>query len=1038
MRVRLCGPLTVERSGPDGHGVPVALPPSERARALLAWLALHPGPHPRSLVAAELWPAATPESARANLRTAVWAIRAAWRDDDLALETTRTTLSLRDVAVDVADPETDGTLVDLLPGLEDEWVQRARADLTDRRARWLAAEAERAEGDGDLATALRWSRRLAELLPLDESAHRTLVERLLRAGERAGAVVETRDFAERLHEELGVRPSPATRAVHARARSGAGAEPAPAVFGRAEELRWLMDRWRKAADGRGQVVVLVGEAGIGKTTLLRELSRRVSALGAHAVTAAGIDVAGETPFAAWLELARMLAAGVRPVPPSATWPAELNRLSPGLGARLGHPEQPATATAPEIERLRVFEALLRLVEWSCAERPTLLAIDDAHRADRVSLRLAAYVGRRLAGSPALLVLTRREGVRRPDLDALLADLVGHGVSVDELTVPPISDSAAGALARSLHPLDGDRVDRIVAAAEGNPLLAVEAARAMVAGGHGPPPNLRAAVVATVSRLPAPTVALVELLAAAGRPLWPAELRCLGASNHADAVATSEGLLVRREGRLGFRHELLRAAVYATLADAEGLHDRLADGIDPTEHVERAHHLAAAGRRQESARELTAAALRARAVGAVDEAIELMVQAVDLDPTDGGLWLELEESYALAHRRRDMDEAWQQALDRLPSEALIDAWCRRGRQFRTVTCYPEESRIAYGTAHRLATPETDPAVLAETYVGMAWADAVTGSGDDFERLLEEARQLVEVGPRMRADTLEVQLLGLIRRGRFREAVALVADPDDPLARVVDEFPDRRYSVLGNAAAALVYVGDDEGALAMLQRARAGPALTALELKTLSAEAELLARLGRHDEAAAAADQVQDWADRLDDPVLAATTTHDRGLLAMAAGRYDEAADLIGQALARGAAVSRVGAGLTRAEALALAGDPGTAARQLRAALLEPVGRSDQAWTLVPRVAWVQALIAHAAGDSVLARRRLDEASAGWRRISVTTRDDAGEEYLASLVDLGRPPITGMIEPSRELARIAALAAQIGATAPSPTPAPTSAR
>src|SRR5204862_5372051 len=127
---------------------------------------------------------------------------------------------------------------------------------------------------------------------------------------------------------------------------------------------------------------------------------------------AGMEVAGEPPLAAGLDLAGTLAGGVRQVPAAATWPAELNRLSPGLGARLGHPQQPPPATAPELERLRVFEALLRLVEWSCTERPTLLAIDDAHRADRASLRLAAYVGRRLQSLPCLLVIVRREGVRR--------------------------------------------------------------------------------------------------------------------------------------------------------------------------------------------------------------------------------------------------------------------------------------------------------------------------------------------------------------------------------------------------------------------------------------------------------------------------------------------------------------------------------------------------------------------------------------------------------------------------------------------------
>lgn len=574
--------MTAERAG-----VPVALPTSERARALLAWLALHPGRQARTAVAAALWPGVEAARARANLRTALWALPPVWRGPDGPVRITRADLTLVDVATDTDELPADRPPPELLPELDDDWVFRARAELTDRWAGLLAERADRAENDGAVAAAARWTRWLTELRPLDEAAHRLLVERLLRAGERAEAVLTARAFADRLHAELGVRPAPATRAVHARARAGHRVGRRVPIFGRAAELTWLWQRWREAADGDGQVVLLTGEAGIGKSTLLAELARRIADQGGRAATAAAIDVAGETPFAGWLELARTLTAGVRRAPVAAPWPAELNRLSPGLGARLGHPEPPQPIGAPELERLRVVEALLRLVEWVCAERPTLLALDDAHRADRASLGLAAQLGRRLPELPALLLLVRRDGVRRPDLDALLADLSGHGTPVHTLTVPPIGDAEIAALVRASHDLAADRVAEVVETAEGNPLLAVEAARALVAGGSGPPPNLRAAVAGTLGRLTPPTRELVELLAVAGRPLRPAELRRLGVPAGPEAVGGSEGLLVRRDGRLGFRHELLRAAAAAELADPADLSDRLAEAIEPAEHVERA-------------------------------------------------------------------------------------------------------------------------------------------------------------------------------------------------------------------------------------------------------------------------------------------------------------------------------------------------------------------------------------------------------------------------------------------------------------------
>jgi tetratricopeptide (TPR) repeat protein len=737
--------------------------------------------------------------------------------------------------------------------------------------------------------------------------------------------------------------------------------------------------------------------------------------------AAGLDVAGETPFAAWLDLAKGIVATVPRAPVTASWPAELNRLSPLLGGRLGHRQHPPPATAPELERLRVFEAVLRLVEWSCADRPTLLAIDDAHRADRASLRLAAHVGRRIGDLPVLLVLTRRAGARSPELDVLLADLHSRAVPVSELELSPITDAEVAALACSLHALDDGRVRDVVAAAEGNPLLAVETTRSLVAGDAGPPPNLRTAVRASMGRLPESATQLVQLVAVAARPLHRDELHRLGVTDAAahEAVVSSEGLLHHAEGRVGFRHELLRTAVYADLPDPTGLHDRLAGALDPTQLVEIAHHLATAGRRQEAATTCAEAAARARSMGAVAEAAELLARAVDLSPDDGRLWLELEEALAWLRRRPETDSAWDTALRLLPPDEHAEAWCRRGHQLRTVLCSPEASLRAYRTAEELLPPGAPPLVRARILIGRAWGDAVAGTGSEFEVLLEQARALApEADAELDADLVEIRMQGLIRQGRFAEAVATIRSTgiDGALAG----SPHRAYTVWLNAACALVCTGDLDGALDLVDRAAAATRdLEVLLVACLAARAQILARMGRHDEARQEARRQQECADRLDAPVLSATARHDSGLVALAADRFTEAAELLGRALAEGAAVSRVSAGLFRAEALARAGDPAGATGQLRAALLEPVGRADQPWSLVPRVAWVQALIAVAASEPTAARRRLDESAEAWRRVSTRAVDSDGDGFLASLVDLGRPPVVGLVEPARELDRIAGL-------------------
>jgi DNA-binding SARP family transcriptional activator/tetratricopeptide (TPR) repeat protein len=1031
LRLWLCG-----RFAGDLDGDPLVMPAADRARALIGWLALHPGRHQRAVVAARLWPDVPQDSARASLRTAVWSVRQSWGPlADEVLEASRTSLGWRDgqVWVDaLADPlEHDG---EVLPGVDDDWARAAREEHRDRVLHELERRAAAAEAEGRFADAVRWSRKRSALRPLDEVAHRDLLRRLEATGDRAGAVVAAREFTALLRTELGVRPSPATRAAQSSFR-GAGGGGIPArLFGRRSELASLMGAWRAAAGGRGSVLVLTGEAGIGKTTLLAELAHRVGLAGGRCAIGAGGDVGGETPFVAWLELVRALLATVAAPPASARWPVELSRLSPELGARLGRPEPPATVAAPELERLRVFESTLRLVEWSCADRPALIALDDAHSADRASLRLTAHIGRRLAGLPLLLVLTRRDRPARPELDALLADLGGRHTPITEVDLGPIADADVAALAAAAVPpgTDQDVVRRVVGAAEGNPLLAVESARALATGHGGPPPSLRAGVRAMVGRLPRAGRELAQLLAAAGRPVTSAELQALGVDELPAAVAAAvdAGLLSSRAGRLGFRHGLLRDVVYADLADPPSAHLAVAAALEEGDRAEIARHLALGGRPAEAARAWAAAAAYARSVGALTEAAGFLTRAVECSPRDGELWLDLQEVHAWQGRREPMEQAWEHALALLPDAEHPGAWCRRGRQLRSVICHPEGAFAAYRRAHDLLDAGTPAAVRADTLIGLAWSHAVAGDPGAVDGLLEAADSVLTAppDPRTAADVAEIRILGLIRRGQFSRC-AEVADEYGP-ATVRARLPERAYGVWINAACGVACGGDHERALAMVDHAVAvTDGVPVLLLPCLAARAHVLARLGRHDEAERTMARHRSLAERLDAPGLLATTDHDAGLVALAGGRYAAAAELLGSALAQEAPVSRPATALARAEALARCGDADAAAAQLRAMALEPVGRADQPWTLVPRMAFVQGLIAAVHGNAALAARRFDESEQGWRALLATAGTATGEDYLAVLVDLGRPPVVGLVEPERELASIDRERALISASAPS---------
>jgi hypothetical protein len=199
-------------------------------------------------------------------------------------------------------------------------------------------------------------------------------------------------------------------------------------------------------------------------------------------------------------------------------------------------------------------------------------------------------------------------------------------------------------------------------------------------------------------------------------------------------------------------------------------------------------------------------------------------------------------------------------------------------------------------------------------------------------------------------------------------------------------------------------------------------------THSARTALLRLLGRPGEASVACDAAAAAAERVGLPELEGLAHYDRALLATAAGQHRNAAGQLGLALDLGAPVSRPLARLLRAEALARAGRPDEAERELRAVALEPVSPADLPDTLVARMCHVQGLIALGRGNAPLAARRLREAESGWLRRcgqGRAERDrDAGQGYVAALIDLGRPPMAALTEPGRELAALRADLAPLG--------------
>lgn len=227
LRIRALGALEAEIAG-----AAVRLPPGRRVRGLLAWLALHPGLHPRSRLAGWLWPDVPDDRARASLRSALWSLRGALGPAGCRhLIADRQSVGLRDVSVDVADfrrladagrlrEAVELCRGELLYEFDADWAFEARTAHTEQLTHLLGRLSAAASAAGHDDEALAWARQRAALAPLDEEAGRDLISRLAEAGHVPASLTAYDSFRRRLRRELGIPPSASTRRLAARVRAG--------------------------------------------------------------------------------------------------------------------------------------------------------------------------------------------------------------------------------------------------------------------------------------------------------------------------------------------------------------------------------------------------------------------------------------------------------------------------------------------------------------------------------------------------------------------------------------------------------------------------------------------------------------------------------------------------------------------------------------------------------------------------------------------------------------------------------------------------
>ena len=391
---------------------------------------------------------------------------------------------------------------DFLPATEDVgaepyrlWIEATRERARRRLAEgleWLITEADAA---ADRPAAIAWAERWAELLPLDEQAHRRVVEELYFAGQIDAAQARYTEFAARLRRELGVEPSAAFAALAQRlepqvpaeraslAASGSAALFTPDLVGRDTARMELEHAWQEVVAGGTAVVVVEGEEGMGKTRVCEEFLRSLDEQASPRLTlqARAPEDAGGGEGKAGGSVARELLSGIVAAPGLVGAPelalAELSRLLPDIRTRW--PRLPE----PRGREQALHDATAQAVAAVAHERPVVLFLDDFSSADVETRQLIVALARQRPPGLLLLLTARTDGGGDTGVLTDLNRLPG----VRLLKLPPLHRAEIATLLGSMMELPAAErhalAVRLHAETGGNPFYAAEIINAMVDEGH---------------------------------------------------------------------------------------------------------------------------------------------------------------------------------------------------------------------------------------------------------------------------------------------------------------------------------------------------------------------------------------------------------------------------------------------------------------------------------------------------------------------------------------------------------------------------
>jgi DNA-binding SARP family transcriptional activator len=481
--------------------------------ALLAFLALEPGPHSREELTALLWGESPEEKASASFRQALSQLRASVGDQ---LRIDRVTVEL-DPAVrsDVgrflrAAPEDETALAidipNFLAGFHlkhcpafDDWLDTTRQKLSARYRKAISSCAHAAAARRDWRRAATLAEAWLRVAPTSDDATHLLVEAKYLLGDAAAALAIFADYRQRLEAAENRSPHLALRELAKRIESGQPRVPTPdqnddwhqaaigfvaGLTGRQREWDAMTKAWSEIQDGRSRIVMLEGEAGVGKTRLADDFCRWITARAGTVLRGQAFEDALAVPFSPILDLLRaaLRVPGVSGTDPA--WLAEVSRILPDVRRQFPTVPAPSAATGGSV----LFDAVSEVLLSAALDRPVAIVIDDLHWCDQDSCTMLHHLVRRLGESSILWLCTvTLGGLDRAAPASRLVRALRASPATTTLHLAPLTTDDVWVMIRELGRVSaassGQRfAARVHEVTGGNPFYLIELLKTLLAQG----------------------------------------------------------------------------------------------------------------------------------------------------------------------------------------------------------------------------------------------------------------------------------------------------------------------------------------------------------------------------------------------------------------------------------------------------------------------------------------------------------------------------------------------------------------------------